>query len=126
MTEEDAVLAETITQALGQFLASMTGPIRRTAPQAAAERNRIDERIKDFDYERSTAWFELQRRGWDRLNQAELLRIAQILGTKTGISIDREAKRRKGVLVKWFDENMDLLGPKMGFIKLIFDGSQEW
>lgn len=118
LVEKNPLVGASINRHLFHFVSSMrfieTGCIQH-------ERHRIDERIRNFDYERSDAWTELKRRGWDQLSQAELLSIAQILGKKLGIELDREAKRRKSILVKWFDENLTVLRSRMGNIDLVFE-----
>jgi hypothetical protein len=91
--------ASAVTHHLNRFLDSMSHEQPNSVIATTTERQRIDERIRNFDYEKSNAWMELTRRGWDQLSQAELLSIAQIFGKKFTIPIDREAKRRKSVLV---------------------------
>jgi hypothetical protein len=86
------------------------------ALQTSQERQKIDQRIANFAYEKSAAWQEISARHWDSLRQSELLSIAQVLGNKLGIEVDREAKRRKSVLVKWFDENLMRLRPLFDYI----------
>jgi hypothetical protein len=45
------------------------------------------------------------------LNQAELLSIAEVLAFRLNLKVDRGAKRRKEVLIKWYDENWDRIAP---------------
>jgi hypothetical protein len=52
------------------------------------------------------------------LNQTELLSIAQVLGWMLDIRVDREAKRRKEVLVKWFDEHWSAISDTVNLIRL--------
>jgi hypothetical protein len=85
------------------------------------ERQKIDQRVRNFDMKHCAAWRELRRRGWDRLSQTELLSIAQLLGKKLAIPVDREAKRRKSVLVKWFEENLIGLRPLLDCVELVFE-----
>jgi hypothetical protein len=58
-----------------------------------------------FDASQSIAWREIRTRFGDSLVQTELLSLAQVICSEIGIQVDREAKRRKEVLIKWFDEN---------------------
>ena len=85
------------------------------------ERNKLTDRLSNFDYSRSPAWKIIKKKGWDNLNQRELLSIASILAEKCNITLDREAKRRKAILIKWFDENLSLLLPAIEFIRLEYD-----
>lgn len=116
--------ASAISHHLNRFLLSMCHEQPYSVIATTNERQKIDERIRNFDYEKSNAWMELARRGWDQLSQAELLSIAQIFGKKFTIPIDREAKRRKSVLVKWFEENLNALRPHLDNIELVFEDGQ--
>lgn len=53
-----------------------------------------------------------------RIKQNELLSIAQIISEKTSVKLDREATRRKSVLLKWFDDNWDQILPTLQFVRL--------
>ena len=72
---------------------------------ALSERNKLNERLNQFDWERSKGYEMIKKKGWDQLNHKELRSIAVILAKKCNITLDREAKRRKPILVKWFDDN---------------------
>ena len=39
--------------------------------------------------------------------------IAEVLGHMLHIRVDREAKRRKEVLIKWFEENIEAIHPML-------------
>ena len=80
---------------------------RRTSSET--ERIRVLNRLNGFGFQNSPAWSIITSRWGDNLSQTELLGIATILSFKTGLKVDREAKRRKDVLVKWFDENLPIL-----------------
>ena len=73
------------------------------------ERIRVINRLNGFGFQNSPSWSIISSRWGDNLSQTELLGIATILCTKTGLKVDREAKRRKDVLVKWFDENFHII-----------------
>ena len=53
-----------------------------------------------------------------RLTCPELLSVAQIISRKTSLQLNRECKRRKIVLLKWFDENWDRISPIIANLKL--------
>lgn len=89
--------------------------------QTEFERNKLTDRLSNFDFVRSRAWKVIKQKGWDTLNQKELLSIASILASKCNISLDREAKRRKPILVKWFDENFDIIAPIFNCIQLEYE-----
>lgn len=71
------------------------------------ERDKVEARLKDFNYKESRAWKEITDRFGSKLSQSELLAIAVIISYCDRLKLDREAKRRKEVLIKWFDENID-------------------
>lgn len=52
------------------------------------------------------------------IKQNELLSIAHCVSEKTSVKLDREATRRKSVLLKWFDDNWDQILPTLQFIRL--------
>ncbi len=53
-----------------------------------------------------------------KIKQNELLSIAQCVSEKTSVELDREAKRRKSVLLKWFDDNWDQILPTLQFVRM--------
>ena len=81
--------------------------------QTEIERRRVDKRLKGFVVKDSRAWKEICSHYGPNLNQIELLSIAEVMGHLLHIRVDREAKRRKEVLIKWFDENIDAIVPMM-------------
>ena len=83
------------------------------------ERRKVDERLRGFSLKTSRAWQEICSRFGSNLNQTELLSIAEVLGAQIGVKVDREAKRRKEVLIKWFDENLAVILPY--FSKMVLE-----
>jgi len=66
----------------------------------------------------SRAWTALVQHFGSTRSQKELLVIALVVSEASGVQLDREAKRRKAVLVNWFDENLDRLLPHVKRIEL--------
>lgn len=62
--------------------------------------------MNGFVYKNSAAWKVITEKYGDNLNQAELLSLAEVIAEQLGLKVDREAKRRKEVLVKWYDEHL--------------------
>ena len=91
--------------------------------QTTIERLKLLKRIqnRNSDVKSSAAFKKIQKLGWDKLNQKELRSIAQVLSKKSGISLDREAKRRREILLTWFDENYDQISEHMDRIVLEYD-----
>ena len=69
------------------------------------ERRRNKARMEGFDQKTSHAYAVLCKRFGPKLSQQELLALAQVVSENLKIQLDREASRRKSVLIKWFDEN---------------------
>ena len=84
----------------------------------SSERSRIARRLQGFDQRDNVAWLELSRRFGSNLKQGELQSIAQALAEGAGIKLDRDAKRRKIVLLKWFEENWLTIKPFLEFVVL--------
>lgn len=93
--------------------------------QNESERKKIDERLRGFSLNESKAWKSICEQFGPNLNQSELLSIAEVLCLEVNqtqrnlpLKVDREAKRRKEVLIKWFDENYTDLQPHLKTIVL--------
>ena len=84
----------------------------------SSERSRIARRLDGFDPRDNVAWNELSRRFGSNLKQGELQSIAQALADGAGIKLDRDAKRRKIVLIKWFNENWKEISPFLDLVVL--------
>lgn len=83
------------------------------------EQKRIQDRMNDFDIKESRAYKEFERRGWNKLPQTVLKSIAQVIEEQAKISLDRESKRRRTILIKWFDDHFDLISPFLNRINLV-------
>jgi hypothetical protein len=90
------------------------------------ERERVDSRLRGFNPHESVAWADIRRRFGDSLNQAELRSLAEVIGSEVGIKVDREAKRRKEVLIKWFDENYGVIQGVLGKIEMEETDGESW
>jgi hypothetical protein len=97
-----------ICESLDLFLTQLRTPVAKhssTKLPNRIERQRVEARLMGFDVNRSPAWRDIRARFGDSLNQSELLSLAEVIGKEIGVKVDREAKRRKEVLIKWFDEH---------------------
>jgi hypothetical protein len=52
------------------------------------------------------------------LKQEELVSIAELVAQRLRIKLDRDARRRKTVMIKWFDENWQFILPILRFVVL--------
>lgn len=81
--------------------------------QLQMERILIEKRMENFDYHECAAMIYLSSKFTRLPSRIELVSLAKVCSKHTGIYLDREAYRRKTVLIKWFDENLKAL---MNFI----------
>ena len=91
-------------------------PARPHAKQT--EREQSQERVGDVDAYHSPCWTELTKRFGDHIHQEELKGIAELLSKTLNVKLDRAARRRKKVLVKWFFENWDELYPYLDYVAM--------
>ena len=69
------------------------------------EHYRNELRLKNFNEKDSVAYAKLCELYGPKPSQQELLSLAQVVSASLNILLDREAMRRKKVLIKWYDEN---------------------
>jgi hypothetical protein len=86
-------------------------PKLRRNRQNEFERIKNSQRLIGFDEKTSVAFSFLSERFGPKLSRHELLSLAQVLSEQLHILLDREAFRRKRVLVKWYDENWAQVEP---------------
>jgi hypothetical protein len=82
------------------------------------EKDRIAGRLTGFNVKDNPAWKEITAKFGTNIKQPELLSIADVLARHANIKLDRDAKRRKAVLIKWFNENWTSLQPWLDFVVL--------
>lgn len=89
------------------------------------EKKRIALRMNGFDAKDNRVWAEIAKRFGVNVKQGELTNIAQVIAKHAGIKLDRDAKRRKCVLLKWFDENWDKIYPFLDYVVLASSSDDE-
>jgi hypothetical protein len=87
-------------------------------PDANPEKRRIASRLSGFNPKETPVWQEITRRFGPNVKQPELVSIASVLAQSANIRLDRDAKRRKSVLIKWFQENWDNVPPFLDYVFL--------
>jgi hypothetical protein len=75
------------------------------------EHARIQRRVSGFNWRLSYTWAYLSDAFGPRLNQEELVSIAELISGILRIRLDRDARRRKPVMIKWFEENWCYIQP---------------
>ena len=98
-----------------------------TKPQAetkvkrgeGAEAKRVAERLNGFNSETSETWQILKEKFSSGITHNELKSVAMIICQYVdGISLDRDATRDNRVLIKWFDENWNVIKNVIDKVKL--------
>lgn len=79
--------------------------------QAEFEAKFVQEKLADFEPTNCDAWIKLTGRFGPKISQEELLSLAEVVSHQLGIELFREYKRRKNMLIKWFDEHVDEVWP---------------
>lgn len=74
-----------------------------------SEKDRIMKRLNGFEYKTSQAWIEISKRFGNDVKREDLCEFAKKISNDLNIKLDRDAKRRKDVLLKWFDDNWCLI-----------------
>jgi hypothetical protein len=97
---------------------SLDSAERTSAAISSEEIRRIQRRLHGFNWKKSQAWQHLCAQFGPKLNQEELVSIADLIGSPAGIRPDRDARRRKVVMLKWFEEHWRLVVPLLRFVVL--------
>ena len=84
----------------------------------------IQQRLRDFDPANCEASRYLVNKFGGLFDQKQLKKIALTLSYALNIPLDREATRRKMVMIKWFDENIDTIRPFIDNSMVITDENQ--
>jgi hypothetical protein len=78
-------------------------------------------RLAGFRKTESRAYSVLCARFVREPKRVELLSLARVLSTHLCIPLDREAFRRKIILIKWFEENLQLIEPVLNANIIVLD-----
>lgn len=89
-----------------------------TTTELNREKERIAGRLQGFNPKDNPAWHQITQKFGVNIKQPELLSIAEVLAQNACIKLDRDAKRRKAVLIKWFSENWDKIKPYLDYVVL--------
>ena len=72
------------------------------------ERSEITARLQNFDFKKSRAYKELEKRNLIDIRFDSLVILAIIIAQEIKLGVDRQAKRRKKVMFKHLSENLDV------------------
>ena len=118
-SKSDQTINENINKRLKKLLNQLNNK-EDNDYSAIREQDRLKDRLQEFNYKDSRAWKELERMNWHERSQKELVSIAQVIAKHCNIDLDRESKRRKEVLIKWFDDHLEEILPSFDQIELVF------
>lgn len=79
--------------------------------QADKEKAVIANKLRDFDMRTSRAYQYLIQKFGTIPSREELTSLAMIIESELNIRLDREERRRKIVLIFWYDKNFDKIKP---------------
>ena len=91
------------------FLAKNRPVSKKAQLQNQKDRFLTQQRLLGFDSTRCQARVVLNEIFGDSLTGAKMLTLAEICCFKLNLYLDREARRRKSVLLKWFEENLAVI-----------------
>jgi hypothetical protein len=96
-----------------EFLPETAVKKPRKVHGAGPEAHRVIERLSGFDLENSRAWQGITKQFTIGVTRTELKAVAQVVCSLTQFKLDRDATRDNRVLVKWFDENWEVIEPHL-------------
>jgi hypothetical protein len=76
-----------------------------------ADRRRNVRKEGDFDWKESKEWADLRQRYGEDIHLADVLDLARIVAERSALALDREARRRKSELIKWFHDHWKVVVP---------------
>ena len=82
------------------------------------ERARVLRRTDGFNWKKSPVWRHLSYYYGPKVKQEELVSIADLICEKVNLKLDRDARRRKIVMIKWFEEHWQQIQPLLHMIVL--------
>jgi hypothetical protein len=97
----------------------------RKSHQNEFERHQNAQRLRGFNQKESPAYQFLCNRYGLNLTREELLSLARVAAEQLKIPLDREAHRRKAILIKWDDENWGVLEPFLDRCAVVIDEFEE-
>lgn len=75
--------------------------------QTEYEKEWLNEKKIGFDAKECNAWRLITEKLGPKVSKQELLSIGRVISHELNIPLTREYKRRKIMMIKWFDENID-------------------
>ena len=83
------------------------------------DKKRILERLGSFKWKESIEWKEICKIYGKEPSKNQLLQWAHKISQNNSLNIDRDSKRRKSVLIKWFHENWKIAKQSISLINML-------
>ena len=115
---DPAILSQIYTMSQNAVFPTEPGKLFSQDQTTTKEKERIASRLSGFNPKDNMVWHEITQRFGASIKQPELLSIATVLAQNANIKLDRDAKRRKSVLIKWFEENWAAIHPYLDYVVL--------
>lgn len=87
------------------------GQINKNQNKNDREKERVNKRLSTFSPNCSIAYYWIIKQFGESIKHEQLRYVAQDIAERKRLTLDRDAKRRKTVLLKWFDENWEHIFP---------------
>ena len=94
------------------------GGLSRQLQRQGNRIQRLKMRLDGFHYRETEAWSYLTNRFGPQVKLQELVSVAVLMGQVCYLRVDRDAKRSKAVIIKWFEENWDVVRPFLDYVVL--------
>ncbi|EAX94285.1 hypothetical protein TVAG_057860 [Trichomonas vaginalis G3] len=84
---------------------------------------RVQQRVSGFNASLSEAWPTLCQHFGQKITQDELVSIAEAIKPYAQVKLDRDARRRKSVILKWYQDNWSQISKYIKYVVLEDEGS---
>lgn len=84
---------------------------------------RVQQRVSGFNPQCSDAWAGLCQHFGSKITQDELVSIAEAIKLYAQVKLDRDARRRKSVILKWYQDNWAQISKYIKYVVLEDDSS---
>ena len=98
-----------VCQGLSPPMMSIVQVPKYQAPQPSLEKQKLAIKLGGFDYKSSEAWRKIVELYGTDIKRTTLCDIAKYIAEKKGLKMDRDSKRRKDVLLKWYNDNWSVV-----------------
>jgi hypothetical protein len=115
----DQHLEPVVAKYLSDLIGVLTTGTAARESESQRERTAVGAIMEGFTIEDSTAWRNIKAQYGDNLSHQGLLKIANDLRLLCGAALTplkRIHRRRKAVLIRWFEDNWEVIGPRLATV----------